>query len=142
MLWLWNFFLDRRQFTYVLLGTLVLGGFVALGAIRKENFPEIVIPNGFVVVTLPGASAADMETLVTRKLEDKISGIANIDTMTSHSGEGVSEVNVQFLASADIDQSIQNLRDAVAKAVPELPSDANPPQVLKINFSDPPMKPL
>jgi multidrug efflux pump subunit AcrB len=98
-----------------------------------------VIPNGFVVVTLPGASAADMETLVTRKLEDKISGIANIDTMTSHSGEGVSEVNVQFLASADIDQSIQNLRDAVAKAVPELPSDANPPQVLKINFSDQPI---
>jgi hypothetical protein len=138
MLWLWNFFLDRRQFSYVLLTTLVIAGLVALVAIPKENFPQIIIPNGFVITTLPGASAADMETLVTSKLEDQISGIANIDTMTSGSHDSVSEINVQFLASADINQSIQDLRDAVAK-VTDLPSDASTPQVLKINFSDQPI---
>lgn len=139
MLWLWNFFLRKRQFSYVLIGALLVAGLYALIQIPKENYPSIVIPDGFVIVTLPGASAADMETLVTDKLEDQISGISNIDTMTSESTAGVSKVTVQFVASADINQSIQDLRDAVAKAVPDLPTDASAPQVLKINFNDQPV---
>jgi multidrug efflux pump len=139
MLWLWNFFLAKRQFSYVLLLTLLGAGLWALLSIPKENYPQITIPEGFVVVTLPGASASDMETLVTNKLEDQISGISNIDKMTSMSADGVSEVSVQFIASADINQSIQDLRDATAKAVPNLPSDAKAPQVLKLNFNDMPI---
>lgn len=139
MLWLWNFFLKKRQFSYVLIGALLIAGLYALIQIPKENYPSIVIPDGFVIVTLPGASAADMETLVTDKLEDQISGISNIDTMTSESTAGVSKVTVQFVASADINQSIQDLRDAVAKAVPDLPTDASAPQVLKVNFNDQPV---
>jgi len=139
MLWLWNFFLHKRQFSYVLMGTLLAAGLWALFQIPKENFPPIVIPNGFVITTLPGASAADMETLVTDKIEDQVSGIANIDTLTSNSADGVSEVNVQFNASADINQSIQDLRDAVAKAAPNLPADASTPTVMKINFNDQPI---
>lgn len=139
MLWLWNFFLAKRQFSYVLLGALVCAGLYALVVIPKENAPSIVIPNGFVVTTMPGASASDMETLVTDKLEDQISGISNIDTMTSDSRDGVSEINVQFAASADINQSIQDLRDAVSKVRSQLPADASDPQVLKINFQDQPI---
>ncbi len=139
MLWLWNFFLEKRQFSYVLLSALVLAGLGALIAIPKENAPSIVIPDGFVITTMPGASAADMETLVTDKLENQISGVANIDTLTSVSSDGVSEITAQFDANADINQSIQDLRDAVAKAVPDLPADASAPSVEKINFSDQPI---
>jgi multidrug efflux pump subunit AcrB len=139
MLWLWNFFLEKRQFSYVLIVTLVLAGTYALLGIPKENNPQIIIPDGVVVAALPGASASDMETLVTNKLEDQISGISNIDTMTSSSGDGISQIIVQFDASADIDQSIQDLRDAVAKAIPDLPSDATTPVVSKINLSDQPI---
>lgn len=139
MLWLWHFFLEKRQFSYMLLGTLVVAGVWSLASIPKENFPSITIPDGFVVVTMPGASASDMETLVTDKLEDQISGLSNIDTMTSSSVLGVSEVTVQFSAGANIDQSIQNLRDAVSKAVPNLPADASAPQVTKIDFNAQPI---
>jgi multidrug efflux pump subunit AcrB len=139
MLWLWNFFLEKRQFSYVLLVALMVAGLFALLQIPKENYPQITIPVGFVVVTLPGASAADMETLVTDKLENQISGISNIDKMTSMSGDGISEVSVQFVASADLNQSIQDLRDAVSRAVPDLPSDASSPQVVKVNFNDMPI---
>ena len=140
MLWLWNFFLDRRQFSYVLIAVLVITGSFALTRMPKESFPTINIPDGIVVTTLPGASAEDMETLVTDKIENQISGISNIDTMTSNSGEGVSSITVQFNADADINQSIQDLRDAVAKAIPNIPSDATTPQVNKINFNDKPIQ--
>lgn len=139
MLWLWNFFLRKRQFTYVLLVTLILAGLYSLLRIPKENAPSIVIPDGFVITTLPGASAADMETLVTDKIEDQVSGINNVDVVTSISGDGISEVVVQFIASADINQSIQDLRDAVSKVESDLPSDASTPQVLKVNFNDQPI---
>ncbi|OGC88585.1 hypothetical protein A2419_02880 [Candidatus Adlerbacteria bacterium RIFOXYC1_FULL_48_26] len=139
MLWLWNFFLDRKQFSYVLITTLVLAGLFAALAIPKENSPSIVIPNGIVTTVLPGASAQDIETLVTNKLEDQVSGLNNLDTVTSVSSEGVSMLNVQFDANADVDKSIQELRDAVAKAVPDLPSDATTPQVSKIDFSNQPV---
>ena len=88
---------------------------------------------------LPGASAEDMETLVTDKLEPQIAGISNIDTITSDSEDGLSEIDVQFTANADTNQSIQDLRDAVAQVVPNLPADATAPQVTKVNFNDQPI---
>src|SRR6185437_3410486 len=101
MLWLWNFFLEKRQFSNVLIGTLVVAGLFSLYEIPKENTPEIDIPYATVITTLPGASAADMETLVTNKLEDQIGNINNIDTLTSTSGDGVSAIVVQFDANAN-----------------------------------------
>ena len=139
MLWLWNFFLEKRQFSYVLIGALVVAGLFSLLRIPKENSPAINIATAIVTAVLPGASAEDMETLVTDKLEDQISNISNIDTLTSSSGDGVSSITVQFDANADINQSLQDLRDAVAKAVPKLPSDVTAPQVTKISLGDQPI---
>lgn len=139
MLWLWNFFLERRQFSYVLIATLAIAGFYALAKIPKENAPSIIIPNGIVTVALPGASAEDIERLVTNKLEDQISGLSNLDTISSNSRDGVAVINVQFAASADVNQSIQDLRDAAAKAVPNLPEDATTPQVSKVDITNQPI---
>src|SRR5271156_3845436 len=101
MLWLWNFFLDRRQLSYVIVAVLIIAGGYALWQIPKENVPSIDIPEGIVTTVLPGASAEDMETLVTDKLEPQIAGISNIDTITSDSSDGLSEITVQFTANAD-----------------------------------------
>lgn len=123
----------------MLIGTLVVVGFYALYQIPKENTPQIDIPYAVVTSSLPGASAEDMETLVTNKLESQIGNINNIDTLTSSSGDGISSVVVQFNASANSAQAIQDLRDAAAKAVPDLPTDATTPQVAKITFNDRPI---
>jgi len=138
MLWLWNFFLRKRQFSYVLIAALVIAGAFSLIQIPKQVEPPVNIAEGIVVTALPSASASDIETLVTNKLEDQISGINNIDQMNSVSSIGVSEITVQFTANANIDQSIQNLRDAVAKAVPNLPTNATTPSVTKVSFSNTP----
>jgi len=54
MLWLWNFFLDRRQFSYVLITALIIAGLYTVFAIPKENTPSIEIPDGIVTAALPG----------------------------------------------------------------------------------------
>ncbi|HUO49986.1 MAG TPA: efflux RND transporter permease subunit [Candidatus Paceibacterota bacterium] len=139
MLPLWNFFLEKRQFSYVLVGTLIAAGLYSLAQIPKENTPQINIPYATVVTTLPGASAADMETLVTDKIEDQVSNISNVDKLTSNSSDGVSSVVVQFAASANSITSMQDLRDAAARAISDLPADASTPQVTKISFNDSPI---
>lgn len=136
---LWNFFLTRRAFTILVISSLVTGGFYALYALPKESTPEIVIPVGIVTTVLPGATAADVERLVTDKLEPSIRNIGDIDEVTSSSRQGVSVITAQFLESADIDTALNDLRTAVDGVVGELPSDAETPIVTKVDFQNQPV---
>lgn len=136
---LWTFFLKKRAFTYLLMIVLVMTGLYSLLAIPKESAPEVIIPMGIVSTVLRGASAEDTERLITDKLEGEIANVENIDKVTSSSQEGVSVITAQFNASADIDKSIQALKDAVDRVKGDLPSDATDPVISKINFADQPM---
>lgn len=135
----WNFFLAKRQFSWLLIATLVgLGTYSAL-AIPKESSPEVIIPIGIVMTTYPGAGALDMEELVTNKLEDAIRNVDNLSKITSSSRDGVSTITAEFDAQADIDKSIQDLKDAVDAAANTLPRDANDPIVSEVNFANQPI---
>lgn len=140
MLSIWKFFLEKRQFTMLLLAAVILAGFVAVIAITKESGPEVSIPVGIVTTILPGSSAEDVERLVTNKMEEHLANIENLDTLTSTSQDGVSTVVVQFLASADLQKSIQKLKDEVGKAKVDLPSEAKDPVVSDVNFVDQPIQ--
>lgn len=123
----------------MLMCVLSLGGLYALLAIPKESAPEVVVPIGIVVSTLRGASATDVEQLLTKEIESEAANIENVDKITSTSGQGVSSVTVQFVAKADIDKSIQDLKDAVDRAKIKFPNEADEPQVLQVNFADQPI---
>lgn len=139
MHWLWLFFLRKREFSVLLMLTLVGLGVYAVLIIPKESFPEVIVPVGIVSTVYPGASAADIEELITIKLEESIANLDDIESLTSTSRDDVSTINVEFAASADIDKSIQKLRDAVDSAKSELPSDANDPIVTEVDFSNQPI---
>lgn len=135
----WTFFIDKHHFTILLSIVLILGGIYAVAAIPKESAPEVQIPMGIVTTVLPGASAEDVESLITDKVEDRVLGIEGVSKVTSTSGDGVSSVTVEFNANADIDKSIQLLKDEVDTVRPELPEEANDPIVSDINFADQPI---
>ncbi len=135
----WIFFLKKRQFSWLLITALTLIGTYAAYVIPKESAPEVVVPIGIVSTSYPGASAADIEELVTNKIEDKAGNVDNIKKMSSVSRDGFSNVTVEFDASADIDKSIQDLKDAVDAAKGELPRDAQDPLVTKVSFSNDPV---
>lgn len=136
---LWLFFLKKRAFTYMIMTVLTLVGFYSLLVIPKESAPEVVVPVGIVTTVLRGGAGEDVEKLVTNKLEEEIINVENIDKVTSSSQEGVSVITAQFNASADIEKSIQDLKDAVDRAKTKLPSDADEPNVTKVNFSQQPI---
>lgn len=140
MLPLWKFFIEKRQFTILLMVVLILwGGFAAI-RITKESAPEVQIPVGIVSVALPGASAEDIERLVTNKIEEQLANLSDLNTLTSTSRAGVSIITAEFNASADIDKSIQTLKDEVDKAKVDLPADATDPVVSDVNFVDQPIQ--
>jgi HAE1 family hydrophobic/amphiphilic exporter-1 len=135
----WEFFIRKKAFSYLLLTALVLFGFFSVLAIPKESAPEVQIPIAIVTTVFPGASAEDVEKLVTDIIEDKLETLENLSSLTSTSREGVSSVVVEFDAHADIDSSVQDVKDAVDTAKRTLPGEAEEPNVSEINFVDQPI---
>ena len=136
---LWFFFLRKREFSLLLIVALVGIGLYSLFAIPKESAPEVIVPIGIVSTIYAGASALDIEELITNKLEREISNVSNIDSLTSTSRDGASIIVANFDASADIDKSIQDLKDAVDTAKQDLPDDATDPHVSKVDFANQPI---
>jgi multidrug efflux pump subunit AcrB len=135
----WLFFLKKREFSVLLTLTLIGLGVYAVLLIPKESAPEVIVPIGIVTTVYPGASASDIEDLITNKLEDAIENVDDLENLTSTSRDGVSSVTAEFNAKADIDKSIANLKDAVDTAKAELPRDAQDPFVTEVNFADQPI---
>jgi multidrug efflux pump subunit AcrB len=136
---MWKFFIQHNKFTYLFLVALIGIGSYALVSIPKESAPEVVIPVGVVSVAFPGAPAADVETLVTNEVERGLSSLQNVKDITSVSREGFSSLTVEFEADADLDSSIQDLKDEVDVIKNNLPAEALDPNVSEVNFVDQPI---
>lgn len=134
--WLSSFSIDNRISVLVMLGLIILFGVQAYLSIPKEASPDITIPNILVITTYPGVSPEDMESLVTRKLEDELSGISDVKEMTSTTAEGYSNITLEFNSDVNIDDALQKVREKVDLAKPELPEDAEDPIIQEINFSE------
>ncbi len=140
MLPLWQFFIERRQFTILVIAALTLWGVIAAFQITKESTPDVSIPVGVVSIVMPGASPEDVERLITDKVEERLANLPDMSSLTSNSRESLAVVVVEFNANADLDKSIQKLKDEVDKVVPELPEDASTPVVSDVNLSDQPIQ--
>lgn len=137
---MWDFFIRRSRFAYLLMVTLIGFGFYAIAEIPKESAPEVQIPVGIVTTVFPGASALDVENLVTNEIERALDGVLDdVEQIVSTSREGVSSITIEFNERADIDDSIRSLRDEVDTLRSSLPSAAEDPIVSEIDFIDQPI---
>ncbi|ACY47776.1 efflux RND transporter permease subunit [Rhodothermus marinus] len=131
-----------RQRTTVLVLTVLLavGGLVSYLTIPKESFPSIEIPNIVITTVYPGASPEDIESLITKPIEEELQGITGIDEIRSTSTEGVSTIVVEFMPDQiSLDEAFQKVRDKVDIAKAELPEDAEEPIVSEIDLSELPI---
>jgi len=136
---MWEFFIKNSKFAYLFLIALLAVGSYTVIAIPKESAPEVIIPIGVVSTAYPGTPAADIETLITNEIERGLNSLENVKQITSTSREGISSVVIEFDASADLDTSIQDLKDKIDSIKGNLPEDATDPFVTEVNFVDQPI---
>jgi len=134
-----SFAIKHTTSIVVLLFFVVVAGVTSYNAIPKESFPEIEIPMIAVNTLYPGVSPADMESLVTRPLEDELSTISDVKELTSSSVEGYSSIVAEFETSVNLEEALQSVREKVDLAKPDLPSEAEDPAIVEFNFSEVPI---
>src|SRR3954468_16090052 len=124
--------------TMMILLPVVLGivGFLRMGV---DLFPNVEIPVVFVTTSRQGASAEEMETGVTKKIEEQINTIAGIDELSSSSREGLSIVNVRFVLEKDRDVAQQEVQSKINAIISQLPTGTEPPIIDKFDIDASPV---
>jgi hydrophobe/amphiphile efflux-1 (HAE1) family protein len=125
--------------TLVLMLALTLGGLVCYPFLGIDENPNIDVPTVLVTVTQQGADPAELETQITKKIEDSVAGLGNIDQINSQINDGISVTSVTFNLGTDSDRATNDVRNSVAQVRQNLPQDANDPIVERLDFSGGPI---
>ncbi|MCP5138648.1 MAG: efflux RND transporter permease subunit [Chromatiales bacterium] len=112
---------------------LCVAGLYGLRQLPISTLPDFTVPQITVTVTLNGATPAQLETDVTRKVEDAVASIANIDKLHSTITEGRSQTRIQFLLGHDMSRTLEEVRDAVDRIRIDLPQNIDEPVVARVN---------
>jgi len=111
-------------------------GFKKLGI---NQFPDVDIPYVTVTVTDPGAAPAELETQVTRIVENSVATVGDVIHITSSVQDGVSTTTVEFVFGKNIDRAVNDVRDAVTRVRSDLPGSVNEPVITRSTTSGGPM---
>ncbi|MBD2014224.1 efflux RND transporter permease subunit [Microcoleus sp. FACHB-53] len=125
--------------TLVLFLVLTVIGWMSFTQLGIDSNPNIDIPTVSVTVTQPGAGPTELETQVTKRVEDAIAGLGNIDNMISTVNDGVSSTVVNFVLGTDSDRATNDVRNAIAQIRQNLPQDINEPIVKRLEFAGGPI---
>ncbi|WP_085808916.1 efflux RND transporter permease subunit [Sphingomonas sp. TZW2008] len=112
---------------------IVIVGIVAFLNLSVREFPEIDPPVVSVSTNYIGAAAAVVESRVTQPLEERLAGVEGIETISSRSTDGRSEITIEFRPTRDVDAAANDVRDRVSGALADLPDEALPPEVRKVD---------
>lgn len=123
--------INRPVLASVLSIIVVLFGIIGFMFLGVREFPSVDPPIITVTTNYPGANPDVIESQITEILEERINGVAGINTMSSVSSDGRSTITVEFDLSIDLDNAANDVRDKVSAAVRNLPQDADPPIVSK-----------
>jgi multidrug efflux pump subunit AcrB len=124
-----------RPMPAILLFVLLCGaGLLGYSKLAISKFPDISMPLVSVSVSLPGATPAQLETEVTRKIEDSVASLNKIKTIVSNVTDGNSTTLIEFQLERDLNEAIDDVRDAVTRVRQDLPRDIEEPLVSKQEF--------
>ena len=127
-----EFFIQRRVFAYMLSGVLLLFGLISYDRIGVDRFPRIEFPVISVQTVLPGASPEIVDSSISNIIETTVNSVPGIEYIQSTSAPGVSLVFVRFVLDKDIDIAFNEVQSKVNQVLPELPEEADPPVVAKV----------
>ncbi|MEM9255830.1 MAG: efflux RND transporter permease subunit [Pseudomonadota bacterium] len=123
----------RPVFACVISMLLLVFGLVSLDRLTLREYPDIDIPVVSIETNYRGASAAVVETRITRLLEDRLAGVEGLRSMASESMDGLSKITLEFTANTDIETAANDVRDYVSGALNNLPLEAESPTISKVD---------
>lgn len=133
-------FAVKRPVTITMLILIViLFGMISLAGLPIDLFPEIEVPVAIVMTSYSGAGPQEIENLISKRIEETIATVSNIDKVNSISSEGSSIVIAQFNFKTDMDFAALEMREKVDLIKGLLPEDANDPMVMRIDPNQTPI---
>jgi len=130
---------QRPVFATVVSLLLVILGLLALTRLAVRELPEVESPIVSIETTYLGASADVVETKITQVIEDRVSGLEGITKITSQSVDGRSSINLEFDPARSVDDAANDVRDRVARVASNLPPEADPPEIGKVDLNADPV---
>ena len=131
----------RPVFAAMIVLSLVVVGAASYFRLGVDRFPSVDLPTVSVRTVLPGASAEEVETLVSQPIEEAVNTVEGIDELRSVSGPGISFVIATFKLDRNLETAAQDVRDRVSTVINRLPEEARerPPVVQKFNNDSAPV---
>ncbi|MCP5158070.1 MAG: efflux RND transporter permease subunit [Gammaproteobacteria bacterium] len=126
----------RPVFASVLSLLLIAFGLVAFDRLPLREYPDIDPPVVSIETAYPGAAANVVETRITQVLEERIAGVEGIRFIASESEDGESNITVEFEVGRDIDAAANDIRDRVSRVLDDLPDEADPPEIQKVDSNE------
>jgi HAE1 family hydrophobic/amphiphilic exporter-1 len=134
--------IKRPSLIIVIFTVLIGAGLFCYTQLSYELLPDISQPTLVITTSYPGAAPANVEQTVTRKIEDQLSSIDAIKTITSQSLEGVSIITAEFNTGSNIDLKQQEVQRKINNIMGDLPTDVKSPGISKVTPSDQPVMQL
>jgi len=131
--------IKRPAFISSLMITIITVGYIAFNKMNVELFPNIDIPVIFVSTRYDGAAPSEIESLVSKPLEEEISTVSGIKKLMSRSLKDTSQIIVQLYQNTDIKYAEQQIRDKINQARAKLPEDIKEPVIRRVDPSDQPV---
>ena len=132
----------RPVFATMLVVALVVLGLASYRDLGLDIFPKVDIPTVTVTTRLPGASPEEVESQVTKRIEEVVNTISGIDELRSTTIEGQSQVFVSFILDRDIEGAAQDVREKVATILAQFPQGTEAPVIEKFDFDAAPVMAL
>ena len=132
--------IKRPVFTAMVSLLLIVLGIMGFNRLGTDLYPDVSFPVVLVNTVYRGAGPGDRDPVV-KPIEDAVAGISGVDKIHSFSRENLGTVVVQFKLTANLDRSVQEVRDKVAGIAGQLPRDADSPVVGRVDLSATPSSP-
>ena len=125
--------IKRPVFTTMMMCALVVVGIFSYRRLGVDLFPNIDLPFVIVSTSLAGSGPEEIETSITKPVEEAVNTISGIDSLKATSYEGLSQVFITFVLEKNIDVAAQEVRDAISRVQRDLPEGTDPPVVQKFD---------
>lgn len=118
---------------------LTVVGLMGFRAMKIQNFPDIDLPTVTVTASLPGASPAQLETEVARKIENSVATLQGVKHIYTTVTDGTASVTIEFRLEKPTQEAVDDVRDAVSRVRSDLPADLRDPVIQRLNLSGTPV---